>query len=70
MTLAEIPTVTLSRIAKAIFGTLFALYTAVPVHAAHEQYRFSPVNQYGIALTAQYWNPILSYLHDLSLIHI
>lgn len=64
MTLAQIRTVTLSRIVKAIFGTLFALYAAVPAHAAHEQYRFSPVNQYGIALTAQYWNPILSYLHD------
>lgn len=25
-------------------------------------YQFSPVNQYGITLTASYWNPILSYV--------
>lgn len=25
-------------------------------------YRFSPVNQYGIELTAAYWNPIISYV--------
>lgn len=25
-------------------------------------YRFSPVNQYGIELTAAYWNPIITYI--------
>lgn len=25
-------------------------------------YRFSPVNQYGLELTAQYWNPIIDYV--------
>lgn len=25
-------------------------------------YRFSPVNQYGIELTARYWNPIIEYV--------
>ena len=29
-------------------------------------YRFSPVNQYGIELTAAYWNPILTYVSDKS----
>jgi phosphonate transport system substrate-binding protein len=29
-------------------------------------YRFSPVNQYGINLTAAYWNPIISYVSDRS----
>ena len=31
---------------------------------AQEQgvYRFSPVNQYGIELTASYWNPIIEYI--------
>lgn len=29
---------------------------------AQTTYRFSPVNQYGIELTAAYWNPIVLYL--------
>lgn len=29
-------------------------------------YRFSPVNQYGIAVTAAYWNPIMTYVSEKS----
>ena len=29
-------------------------------------YRFSPVNQYGIELTASYWNPIIDYVSSKS----
>lgn len=29
-------------------------------------YRFSPVNQYGITLTAAYWNPIIQYVSEKS----
>lgn len=29
-------------------------------------YRFSPVNQYGIELTASYWNPIIDYVSNKS----
>jgi phosphonate transport system substrate-binding protein len=29
-------------------------------------YRFSPVNQYGIELTARYWNPIIDYVSQRS----
>jgi phosphonate transport system substrate-binding protein len=29
-------------------------------------YRFSPVNQYGIELTARYWNPIIDYVSSRS----
>ena len=29
-------------------------------------YRFSPVNQYGIELTARYWNPIIEYVTSKS----
>src|SRR5450830_1891514 len=29
-------------------------------------YRFSPVNQYDINLTAAYWNPIISYVAEKS----
>ena len=27
-------------------------------------YRFSPVNQYGISLTAAYWNPIIAWVSE------
>lgn len=30
------------------------------------KYRFSPVNQYGINLTAEYWNPIIAYVTEKS----
>lgn len=29
-------------------------------------YRFSPVNQYGIALTAAYWNPVIAFVSERS----
>lgn len=31
-----------------------------------EGYRFSPVNQYGLQLTASYWNPIIEYAAAVS----
>ncbi|GAB3359620.1 MULTISPECIES: phosphate/phosphite/phosphonate ABC transporter substrate-binding protein [Giesbergeria] len=33
---------------------------------SHTAYRFSPVNQYGIQLTASYWNPIIAYVSEKS----
>lgn len=35
-----------------------------PVHASakEKEYSFSPVNQYGIELTAKYWNPIIAHV--------
>jgi len=35
-------------------------------HAEQPVYNFSPVNQYGIALTAAYWNPIMAYVSEKS----
>jgi len=29
-------------------------------------YRFSPVNQYGVSLTAAYWNPIIAFVSEKS----
>jgi phosphonate transport system substrate-binding protein len=47
--------------------SLLALALALPVGAAEDaDYRFSPVNQYGINLTASYWNPIINYVSDKS----
>ena len=37
-----------------------------PAAADDATYRFSPVNQYGIALTAAYWNPIIAYVSEKS----
>jgi phosphonate transport system substrate-binding protein len=34
--------------------------------AAERAYHFSPVNQYGIELTARYWNPIVDYVSNKS----
>lgn len=31
-----------------------------------EGYRFSPVNQFGIKLTAEHWNPIIAYVSEKS----
>jgi phosphonate transport system substrate-binding protein len=44
------------------------LVLVVPGLAAAQEgaYRFSPVNQYDINLTAAYWNPIISYVSERS----
>ncbi|CAM8642644.1 PhnD ABC-type phosphate/phosphonate transport system, periplasmic component [Comamonadaceae bacterium] len=40
-----------------------SLAAAVPSFAQDTPvYRFSPVNQYGLELTARYWNPIMEYI--------
>jgi phosphonate transport system substrate-binding protein len=44
-----------------------ALLASGPAAAQTEPaYRFSPVNQHGIALTAAYWNPIIAYVSEKS----
>lgn len=50
------------------FACVVAAATVAPWGAAQEQrtYAFSPVNQYGISLTADYWNPIISYVSTKS----
>lgn len=52
---------------RAAVAALSLLAFALPARAADEaSYRFSPVNQYGINLTASYWNPIINYVSDKS----
>ncbi|MEB0140677.1 MULTISPECIES: phosphate/phosphite/phosphonate ABC transporter substrate-binding protein [unclassified Undibacterium] len=48
------------------------LYLSSLGAAANEAptYRFSPVNQYDINLTAAYWNPIINYVADKSGVHL
>jgi phosphonate transport system substrate-binding protein len=49
--------------ALALAGILFAATARAQAPAA---LRFSPVNQYGIELTASYWNPIIDYVSGKS----
>lgn len=51
------------KLAGAFLLALAALVVAPFAHAQENGvYRFSPVNQYGIELTASYWNPIIDYV--------
>lgn len=44
-----------------------ALASLLPAHAVEPPaYRFSPVNQYDIQLTAAYWNPIIEFVSEAS----
>jgi phosphonate transport system substrate-binding protein len=60
----------LSFLAPGLCRALLTLCAAIAPAAAHAQedgvYRFSPVNQYGINLTAAYWNPIMDYVSQKS----
>jgi len=48
-------------------ATCLCLTTLIGGNAvASSEYRFSPVNQYDINLTAAYWNPIISYVSEKS----
>lgn len=56
---------TLGRVVLARLAVVFTV--ATPVQAQENGvYRFSPVNQYGIELTASYWNPIIDYVSTRS----
>lgn len=48
------------------FATASLLLAAASAHAQSVVYRFSPVNQWDIAKTAAYWNPIINYVSDKS----
>ena len=51
------------RTLVALAGWPAVSHSAKPDSSASQPtYRFSPVNQYGIELTAAYWNPIISYV--------
>lgn len=52
------------RALNALVIALFSLACATPIASAQSAsaYRFSPVNQYGLELTARYWNPIIDYV--------
>ena len=47
---------------RAIVAVAAATAALCSVAQERRTYQFSPVNQYGINVTAAYWNPILSYV--------
>ena len=50
-----------------VLCSLSCLVNPAPAAASqHDGYQFSPVNQYGIALTAEFWNPIIQYVYERS----
>lgn len=51
------------RLRSPLSTILLAMLLASSARAEETaSYRFSPVNQYGIELTASYWNPIIDYV--------
>ncbi len=52
--------------------SLWLLLAAGVGQAAAQQavYRFSPVNQHSISLTAAYWNPIIAYVSEKSAVNL
>lgn len=57
---------TLFKQIKAVAGGLALLASVSAAAQTVSSYEFSPVNQYGINLTAAYWNPIISYVSEKS----
>lgn len=53
------------RLALGLAGA-WLLAGAATAQTEAPAYRFSPVNQYGINLTAAYWNPIIAYVSEKS----
>lgn len=54
-------------LARLLASAVVCTALAAPASAADDTvYRFSPVNQYGINLTAAYWNPIIAYVSEKS----
>ncbi|MBY0571659.1 MAG: phosphate/phosphite/phosphonate ABC transporter substrate-binding protein [Burkholderiaceae bacterium] len=51
-----------------LLSVALIVYICVPLngYAENTVYRFSPVNQYDINLTAAYWNPIINYVSEKS----
>lgn len=49
-----------------LIACLATFLFCLPLSAQEVGYRFSPVNQYDINLTAAYWNPIIQYVSETS----
>ncbi|MFZ6693576.1 phosphate/phosphite/phosphonate ABC transporter substrate-binding protein [Undibacterium sp. SXout20W] len=55
----------LKRSLRWLCSSLF-VFASLQAQATDSAYKFSPVNQYDINLTAAYWNPIISYVSEKS----
>jgi phosphonate transport system substrate-binding protein len=55
----------------AVWSLWLSLAVGVGQAAAQQAvYRFSPVNQHSISLTAAYWNPIIAYVSEKSAVNL
>lgn len=54
------------RFYRRVFTVVLAVATGSVAAQSSPTYNFAPVNQYGINLTAEYWNPILDYVSEKS----
>lgn len=57
---------TCSRRTLLLGASAVVLPLASQAQDAAKVYRFSPVNQFGIQLTAEHWNPIIEYISEKS----
>lgn len=55
-----------ARFHPVLFGCLILLLGLSARAEGSAGYNFAPVNQYGINLTAEYWNPIIDYVSEKS----
>ena len=55
-----------ARVVLLMVTCIASVIVAGLARAEEGSYRFSPVNQYDINLTAAYWNPIISYVSEKS----
>ncbi|MFO1192294.1 MAG: PhnD/SsuA/transferrin family substrate-binding protein [Rhodoferax sp.] len=55
-----------SSVRRALLGLPLSALAATVQAQETQPLRFSPVNQYGIELTASYWNPIIEYVSGKS----
>lgn len=61
----------LRRFRDGVAVLLAVMLTAAVARAADSRtYNFSPVNQFGVQLTASYWNPIIDYVSAASGVHL
>jgi phosphonate transport system substrate-binding protein len=59
-------TMTLFKSLACTIALALSSIITTPAFAEQAEYRFSPVSQYGINITASYWNPIIAYVSEKS----
>ena len=55
---------------RPVLAVVAALFAAGAARADAPAYNFSPVNQYNLQVSAQFWNPIIHYVSQKSGVHL